>query len=237
MSDKTPKSADSNLHSRLVGALKTRIIQWDYPPGFRLLEQDICEEYAVSRSPAREALRTLEADGFLEKTPRRGYLIKQPDPSKAREMYEVRLALELFVVEQLTTRGVAHERITDLKELWGPTETCVAKSNEEFAELDRKFHESFAVLLGNETLTEHLASIDERLHVFRIIEFMGEETRRITCAQHLDIIAAVAKGDVEAARKAVSRNIETALQHVEEVIKEALIRSYTQTGQGDTWRR
>jgi DNA-binding GntR family transcriptional regulator len=237
MSDNTAKQQDSNLHSRLVGAIKKRIIQWEYPPGFRLLEQDICEKYGVSRSPAREALRTLEADGFLDKTPRRGYLIKQPDPSKAREMYEVRLALELFVVEHLTSKGVPDEKIQALREQWGPTEICASKNNEEFAELDRQFHETLAAILGNETLTDHLASIDERLHVFRTIEFVREETRRTTCAQHLDILAAVASGDVDAAKKAVSKNIETALQNVEEVIKEALVRSYIQTGQGDTWRR
>ena len=226
-----------NLHSRLVAAIRNRIIQWDYPPGYRLLEQDVCEEHSVSRSPAREALRTLEADGYLEKTPRKGYLIKQPDPSKAREMYEVRLALELFVIEHLVTRGAADKRIDMLRSRWNDTENCAGLSNEDFAELDRQFHETFAAVLGNKTLVENLKAIDERLHVFRIIEFVSRETREMTCKQHGDILEAVSSRDVDSARRAVRKNIETAIHNVEEVIKEALLRSYIQTGEEGTWRR
>ncbi|MBT3275240.1 MAG: GntR family transcriptional regulator [Spirochaetales bacterium] len=226
-----------NLHSRLVAAMKKRILQWEYPPGYRLLEQDVCDEYEVSRSPAREALRTLEADGYLEKMPRKGYLIKQPDPNMAREMYDVRLALELFVIESLAERGSDDPRIAALREQWGAASSCASKNNEEFAELDRKFHETFALVLGNKQLLEQLAAIDERIHVFRTIEFMNEETRKTTCSQHMQILSAVEQGNVAASRRAVMQNIETALQHVEEVIKEALVRSYIRTGGEDTWRR
>jgi DNA-binding GntR family transcriptional regulator len=233
MNEPTPDYKEENLHARLVSAIKTRIIQWDYPPGYRLLEQDVCREYEVSRSPAREALRTLEADGFLEKMPRKGYLIRQPSPRQARDMYEVRLALELFVIEHLAERGIDETRFAELAAPWRANGDHGQYSDEEFAELDRSFHESFATILGNEALIGHLGAIDERLHVFRIIEFANEETRQITCRQHLEILESVARRDVAGARAALRRNIETAIQHVQEAIKEALARSYLK--QGEPW--
>jgi DNA-binding GntR family transcriptional regulator len=167
--------------------------------------------------------------------PRKGYRIRQPDPGRAREIYEVRLALELFVIEHVTSRRVPDPRLDALSQQWVDSNQCAERDGEEFADLDRQFHETFAAILGNATLAEQLQSIDERLQVFRIIEFQNEATRRQTCRQHMDILAAVGSGDVEAARDAVRTNIETAIQNVQEVIKEALARSYMKTGQGETW--
>ncbi len=226
----------NSLHERLVSAIKSRIIRWEYPPGYRVLEQDICAEYRVSRSPAREALRTLEADGFLRKMPKKGYLVLQPDPKMSREMYEVRLALELFVVEQLTRAGISEERLRSQREAWSTKESWINRSVEEFAELDRNFHESLADLYGNQSLLDQLKSIDERLHAFRVIEFSNLETKESTRLQHLDIISAIAARDILAARDAVQINIEAAIEHVEATIKEALAHSYLESNGGSSWR-
>ena len=224
--------AGENLHGRLVRAIKTRVLQWEYPPGYRLMENEVCKEYEVSRSPAREALRTLEADGFLEKTPQRGYVVRQPDPRKVREMYEVRLALELFVGEKLAGGAVSTEdsRFGELQSFWKDSPNCADRETEEFAERDRNFHEILASMLGNTSLIRHLAMIDDRIQVFRTIEFADRQTREMTCNQHMDILEAILKGDVTATKRAIKINIDTALQNVEEVIKEALVRSHKFSG-------
>ena len=226
----------NNLHAHLVSAIKSRILRWEYPPGYRVLEQEICAEYQVSRSPAREALRTLEADGFVRKMPRKGYLVLQPDPKMSRDMYEVRLALELFVVESLSRVGVAEEDLESQRRIWMSRESCLNRSVEEFAELDRDFHENLANLHGNRSLLGQLISIDERLHAFRVIEFSNPETKESTRLQHLEIVSAIVLKDVEAAREAVRINIEAAIEHVEASIKEALAHSYLESNGESSWR-
>jgi DNA-binding GntR family transcriptional regulator len=217
--------AEGGLRQSLVRSLKEKIVGWHYPPGYRLLESDICSEYGVSRSPAREALTTLLADGFVEKLPRRGYRVKQLDVRRAKELYDVRLALELFVVETLVAAGGARADLRRLREEWSDAEADQSASA--FAERDRQFHERLAELAGNETLLEQLRGINERIHVFRMIEFAREDaTKQETGEQHRRILDAVIGGRRDEARQAMRLNIESASSNIEASIKEALARSY-----------
>ncbi|MEU6643515.1 GntR family transcriptional regulator [Saccharomonospora sp. NPDC046836] len=78
----------SELHAHLRGA----ILNGDLPPGERLVEVVIAETYSTSRTPAREALRTLEADGLVERTGR-GYVVRSVSHTELEDMCEVREAL------------------------------------------------------------------------------------------------------------------------------------------------
>ncbi|HMF85058.1 MAG TPA: GntR family transcriptional regulator, partial [Nitrospiraceae bacterium] len=152
----------SNLSASIVATLKERIIHWEYPPEHRLTEADLCQKFGVSRSPVREALRTLATDGFLKKMPNRGYAVKQYNLREIEELYEVRLALELFVVECLAKRGTAKKDDIDaLKETWSSLLKGSSKKDEELARLDTLFHETLAQAAGNKSLLRQLRAINE----------------------------------------------------------------------------
>src|SRR5204862_1866743 len=85
--------------AEIFAALKHRIIRWEYPPGYRFTEEEICKEFGVSRSPVRETLRMLEEHGLVEKVPYRGCTVKQPDVQAINELYDVRAILETQVGE------------------------------------------------------------------------------------------------------------------------------------------
>ena len=214
------------LPARLVESLRRKILLWEYPPGHRLLEQEVSDEYGVSRVPAREALLTLAADGFVEKLPRRGYRVRQLDVTQASELYEVRLALELFVVSRLAAAPPRASALKELAAAWSPRAAGAMASPEEAARLDRLFHETLAGLLGNSTLLEHLRTINERIHIFRLIEFAALDQVQSTGIQHRAILAALRSGDARAARTAIEENIDRARRKVASHIKEALARSY-----------
>jgi DNA-binding GntR family transcriptional regulator len=214
-----------DLCDQIVASLKGRIVHWEFLPGHRLLETDVCREYNVSRSPAREALRTLAGDGYVEKLPTRGYRVKHLNALEAKELYDVRLALELYVVESLAARPGRPAALDRLAQSW--REKNVAETEaEEFAAADREFHETLARLLGNQTLLEQLQSINERIHLFRAIEFSHPDRRETTREQHNEILRAIRSGDPRAAREAMTTNIESARNEVAETIKEALARAY-----------
>ena len=161
----------SNLSASIVSTLKEGIIHWKYPPEHRFTEADLCEKFGVSRSPVREALRVLAADGFVKKMPNRGYAVKQHNLREIKELYEIRLALELFVVERLATQAAPKNGdISTLMHTWtclmnGPSKQC-----EELARLDTMFHETLASATGNKSLLRHLRTINERLLLFRMID-------------------------------------------------------------------
>ena len=72
------------LRERVHEHLKAEILANHYPPGSELLEVPLSEELGVSRGPIREALRSLESEGLVEITPRRGVISTRPSDSRLR---------------------------------------------------------------------------------------------------------------------------------------------------------
>lgn len=215
-----------SLKDPVLARLRERIINWEYPPGHRLTEQELCDEFGVSRIPVREALHVLIANGLIERLPRRGYRVRQLDLRGITELYEVRIALEMYVVDRLATQRLAAEKIADLRRPW---ESVLANGTipyDEMAELDCRFHESLAESAGNATLLQQLRSIDERLSLFRAMDFAAEQRVEDACQQHLDIIDRIAAGDSAGACAAIRANINHGLDNVESAVKNALAKAY-----------
>lgn len=215
--------------AEIFSVLKSRIIRWEYPPGHRFTEEEICKEFHVSRSPVRETLRMLEEHGLVDKVPYRGCTVKQPDIKEINELYEVRLIFELAVVEQLAAHGMAEQEWQRLARTWqrlAQVDACGRVEGADLAQEDRSFHEALAWATGNKTLHDLLQSINERLHFIRMTDITTVERLRETCRQHIDILDRIAARDAAGAKAAMQVNIEGARQHVRSAIKEALARAY-----------
>jgi DNA-binding GntR family transcriptional regulator len=215
--------------SEIFETLKQRILHWEYPPGHRFTEEELCREFAMSRSPVREALRMLEEHNLVDKVPYRGCTVKQPDPNELNELYDVRLILERAVVEQLATQGMPPDIWERQSEIWRTLSRVTSYAEVDGAELaqrDRTFHEELALATGNRTLHGLLRDINERLHFIRMTDITSVERLWETCRQHLTLLEHIAVGDAAAARAAMQDNIEGARIHVKSAIKEALARAY-----------
>src|SRR5262249_44796819 len=108
----------STLSASIVSALKERIIAWQYPPEHRMTEEALCREFGVSRSPVREALRVLVTNGLIRRMPNRGYAVRQVSIKDIEELYDVRMALELYALESITERGTQKKALAMLRETW-----------------------------------------------------------------------------------------------------------------------
>ena len=226
--DRMDGSQFSNLSASIVATLKERIIHWQYPPEHRLTEAELCQKFGVSRSPVREALRTLATDGFVKKMSNRGYAVKQHNLREIEEIYEVRLALELFVVECLAKRGTPkNDEIDALKRTWTGLLNGSSKKDEELARLDTLFHETLAHAAGNKSLLRQLRAINERLLLFRMIDFGKAHRAESTCHQHLEILKRIAAKDISGARKAMQRNVDEGRNNVHASIKDALAKAHS----------
>jgi DNA-binding GntR family transcriptional regulator len=92
---------------RVAGAIQARVLSGAVPVGARLRQEALAEEFGVSRTPVREALRQLQATGLVELLPNRGAVVRGPSAREIREAYEVRAELEGLAAE------LAAERISD----------------------------------------------------------------------------------------------------------------------------
>jgi DNA-binding GntR family transcriptional regulator len=225
-----PVSDRSNRSAQIFAVIKDRIIRWQYPPGHRFTEQELADEFAASRSPIREALRMLVENGLVDKVPHHGYHVKQPNRTEIEELYDVRLALETFIVERVAQNGLPAAEAERLHAFWAGLLAQLPSMDSNAALADEHFHEALARATGNKTLLDMLRSINERLRFVRMTDITTPERLRATCQQHLAILGRIAANDVAGARDALRGNVEQGREHVQNAFLQALANAYQDGG-------
>ncbi len=218
-----------NLSTDIYERLKQRIMYWEYLPGSRLTEEALCEEFNVSRSPVWEALGTLVEQGLVEKEPHKGYTVRQPDMGEILELYDVRLALEMYVVEWLAVNGMEDAVWNKLYKFW--TDICEnqPRGDLDFAREDEHFHEALVAATGNQILLQQYTSVIERLHYIRLMDITSDDKWIKTCNHHLKVLDFIREGDAESARNAIQKNIYEGRKNVDQAVKEILAKTYMGT--------
>lgn len=220
-----------SLGQKISDTIKRRILNWEYPPNTLLVEEELSEEFGVSRSPVREALQMLESAGLAERRKNRTFVVKQVRFEEVRDIYELREAIELYVIERLCLLEQRQAGLEALKMQWRDIqkshEAGVDPEPAKAALLDQDFHEGLAELLGNKAILTSLRSLGERLLFFRTIDFQRDGRIEETCREHLGIINAIEQGNIEKARKCLLENIDGGLQNVQFGLQVALMRSHS----------
>jgi DNA-binding GntR family transcriptional regulator len=155
--------------------------------------------------------------------------VKQPSLTEVHELYDVRLALELFVVAHLAEQGMDQALWQLLYDAWAALladEADTELDGVRLAHQDVAFHEALAEATGNRQLYEHLRLIDERLYFTRMTDITTVERLHITCRHHLHILECIRQGAPDAAQAAIRANIEFGRGNVEDALKEALARAH-----------
>ena len=128
---------DLALSQQIANSLKEEILSGKYPPGVRIRQEDIAEQFGASRSPVREALRILEADGLINLVAHTGAWISHLSLSECEEMYQLRERIEPLLL-RLSIPHMTESIIAELQDLVLQMETTT--DVETFLKLDRKFH-------------------------------------------------------------------------------------------------
>jgi len=218
--------AEDNLSRQIYASLSERILGVHYPPGHRLTEESLCAEFGVSRSPVREALGMLVENGLVDKKARQGYSVRRLDLREIEQLYDVRLVLELAVIERVCERGMDECELARLEEYWHGLYAGLPAMGEHLADSDEEFHAILARSAGNGVLEQMLQFVDKRIHFVRLADITNPDRLETTCLDHRAILAAVRARDVAGASAAVRRNIEWGRRNVEAALKDALIRAY-----------
>jgi DNA-binding GntR family transcriptional regulator len=132
--------------------MRRLILDGSLSPGERLIEDRLAEQMGVSRNPVREAIRVLEAEGFLDVTARRGSFVATLSAKQAADLFEIRLALE-----PLGARLAAHQasstRIARMKEILAMAETSPNPHDlDTLSDLHTELHSQIFEMSGNSYL-------------------------------------------------------------------------------------
>lgn len=147
---------DSATSRAIADELKEKILSGDYKPGTRLVQDELANKFKASRSPIREALRMLEADGLVEIKPHTGAWISELDLAEFEEMYQIRERIEPLML-RLSIPNLTTKLIKELEETLEKLSN--AKTVEQFLKLDREFH----LLTYEGAITTFLGEIVQRM--------------------------------------------------------------------------
>lgn len=218
------------MGSRILALLRQRILNWSYPPGHHLGEIALCTEFETSRIPIREALRALTEQGLVDKIPNQGCFVKQPDVEELTQIYDMRLALELFVVQILATTKLLPEAwIAAQRAYWEPLLNVKADEQadaDKLVDADARFHFGLAEAVGNRPICTALRDINARLRFVRLAAITNPHRIQETAGEHLAILGAVENQDANAATRSLRQNINHSRNKVEIAIARALMNAH-----------
>lgn len=183
----------------------------DLKPGDRLRETELAAQFGVSRTPIREAIRKLEADGIVEHMPRVGAVVRTLGQQEVVELYEMRIVLETTAASMAAKHAAAAE-IRTLESLNTAMQDA-AEDPIEVAALNRKFHRCIMDAARNQFLSQSYQALSHALLLLGKTTLETETRVSTVTQQHAEIIAAMAAGHAEAAAEAMRAHMETSLEH------------------------
>jgi DNA-binding GntR family transcriptional regulator len=192
--------------------LRRRLLLGEYPLAERLTEVGLAEQLGTSRTPIREALLRLEAEGLVERRPPRGFYPRSPNLPGVRHLYELRTILELQALVLPQSHGRSHDQaaLEAIRADWTALAEEMPPPDPEFVMVDENFHVGLAEAAGNPAVADHLRMVNERIRVVRMQNFVHAERIRITADQHLAIIDALLTGDPDTAGQRMKSHLEEA---------------------------
>jgi DNA-binding GntR family transcriptional regulator len=187
--------------------IAARIVSGQLKPGTALDETQLAAEFAVSRTPVREALRQLATSGLVEQKPHARAIVAQPSETKLRGMFEVMGDLEALCAGRAAVAMDNNERTT-LDSLHNEMAAIVhAGDATRYAEANDLFHGMIYDGAHNDYLAEITRSTRTRVQPFRRAQFRALGRLGKSHAEHGLIVEAILRGDSAAAEAAMRSHI------------------------------
>jgi len=194
------------LSDQVKEILLKRILDGEYSPGDRLVEMHIAQEFEISQAPVREALRELEALGFVESESYRGTRVRAVTKSELTEIYPVRAALE-----EVAARAAAVHLAGNIEALEAELEAMLAAAEKgdlyEEVQHDVEFHRLIVEASGNRVLQDMWRSL--RIEARTLISVLKAHIGGYELAEmHRPVLEALAEGDAEKAGLLLRMHVE-----------------------------
>lgn len=183
------------LRDLVCDELRDRIVKGAVAPGERLVEESIAQELGVSRNPVREAIRTLEWEGFVAVLPRRGAVVASLSQSEAEEILEVRIALQAEA-SRLASRKRSSGQLAELFVVLERAEALLASADRprpELTALNTEFHEIVLRMADNRYLADVIRPMRRR--IAWMFSRSGEQRLDASWREHRRMAEAIAAGD------------------------------------------
>lgn len=198
----------ASLQDRIRVVVEEEILTGARPPGSAIDEKALAAQFKASRTPVREALLVLAAQGLVQIAPRAGIYVRKATPAELVATLEALSELESVLASLAARRASRH----DCKEM----EAALAKASACAAAQDRRgyeranaaLHELIYRASGNPVLVEHVRSVRRTLAAYRQRSMDKPGRLKASDQEHRVIVNAIREGDAEAAGRAMHQHID-----------------------------
>lgn len=189
------------LYERVAEQLRARIFSHELEPGSWIDETVLAKEFGISRTPLREALKVLAAEGVVQLKPRRGAYVAAVSEQDLDQIFPVIALLESRCAREATLRAGAADR-QRLRDLHAELEVCASRNDaDRFFEVNQTFHVALQDLAGNRWLKQLIEETRQFVKLTRRDSLNRAGRLSQSLAEHRALLDAILAGDAERAER------------------------------------
>ncbi|MEJ1167190.1 GntR family transcriptional regulator [Variovorax sp. CCNWLW186] len=189
------------LHDQVASRLRTMLVEGHIAPGAKLNERELCLQLRVSRTPLREAIKLLAAEGLVDLLPNRGAVAIKLTEADVLNTFEVLAMLEGMSGE-LAAKRITDEELAEVRALHYEMMACFARRDlSGYYRLNARIHTAINEAAGNPVLASTYRSINARVQSLRFRTNQNDAKWKHAVEEHEQMVNALATRDAPAMRK------------------------------------
>jgi DNA-binding GntR family transcriptional regulator len=209
MLSNTPSLKRASLRDQALAVLREGMVSGELAPGEIYSVTALANQLGVSASPVREAMLTLVNQGLMEPIRNRGFRVLPIDDSDRREIFELRVLLEIPAMQNLA----GNDAIKDEYDKYSAIAAEIVDAARDgdlidYLDADRRFHMGLLAHTTNERLIELVDGLRDQTRLFGLKELSDRGTLTASAEEHLPILDAIVAGDGEATRSLMLRHLD-----------------------------
>lgn len=197
------------LKNQAYTEIKTLLLEGVFKPGDFLSERQLAERLGMSSTPVRAALERLAFETFVNVYPRQGIFVRELSLQEIKDHYEIRIALESFVVSEIAGR-ITREQFETLEAILEEQRLLLdGGSPRQYMQRDAAFHLKLCEILGNKEIVRMMLHQREKLYriVLQLLE-RGMRNMRTSHEEHVGVLEALKQGDGQLAAERMRMHFE-----------------------------
>jgi DNA-binding GntR family transcriptional regulator len=213
-----------SIHNQVTNAIRVAIVTGGFKLGEKLSEAALAQQFGISRTPVREALKQLQQEGLVEIIPRVGTCVTKPTEKEIYELFVVKEALEGLAAGLLAQRGEVRELAELEKALQDMEEVVKTGDTHRYVEANDRFHDAIMRGSDNSKLQFHFNLMINQLPYKRFVYLTLDQPQRInkSVEEHRKVYEAIKTKDFRIAEQMMREHVNASRSKLMQIINDGL---------------